>query len=66
MTEVGGDAAVCIDPSRPQEAARTIAESLNNGRKIAEMREAGFLNVKRFATEDMISKYIEVYEKLCR
>lgn len=66
MTEVGGDAAVYIDPAKPQETARTIVESLSNSEKMANIREAGFLNVKRFSTEDMINKYIRVYEELCK
>lgn len=64
MTEVGGDAAVYIDPLDPEEAARAIVETLNSAGKVANMREAGFLNIKRFSTKEMISKYIRVYEGL--
>jgi len=66
MTEVGGDTAVYIDPVKPQEAARTIVESLRSSEKMANMREAGFVNVKRFSTENMVNKYIQVYERLCK
>jgi glycosyltransferase involved in cell wall biosynthesis len=64
MTEVGSDAAVYIDPVKPQEAARTIVKSLSSSEKMAKMREAGFLNVKRFSTKDMVNKYIQIYEGL--
>ena len=63
MTEVGGDAAVYIDPDRPEEAARIIAEGLRNA---ANIREKGFTNVKRFSAEKMIENYIKVYEELLR
>ncbi|MBL7071367.1 MAG: glycosyltransferase family 4 protein [Candidatus Omnitrophica bacterium] len=64
MTEVGGDAAVYIDPAKPQEAARAIVESLRSKEKMATMRETGFVNVKRFSTENMVTQYINLYEKL--
>ncbi len=66
MTEVGGDAAIYIDPTKPEEAARVIVGVLNNDEVIASIRERGFLNIKRFTTEAMIEKYIRIYKELCR
>ncbi|MBN1871713.1 MAG: glycosyltransferase family 4 protein [Candidatus Omnitrophica bacterium] len=64
MTEIGGDAAVYVDPAKPEAAARTIMEYISDSEKIAKMRESGFLNVKRFSIDKMIRQYIDLYERL--
>jgi glycosyltransferase involved in cell wall biosynthesis len=58
MTEVGGDAAVYLDPENPEEAATTILENLS---RAARMREAGFANVRRFKRENMVADYVSSY-----
>lgn len=58
MTEVGGDAAVYIDPTDEVGAARTIAESLKDQQAL---RESGFLNVMRFSIDAMITGYLNAY-----
>ena len=58
MTEVGGDAAVYIDPTDEVAAARTIAESLKDQQAL---RKSGFLNVERFSKEAMIIGYLNAY-----
>jgi glycosyltransferase involved in cell wall biosynthesis len=58
MTEVGGDAAVYIDPTDEVAAARTIAESLKDQQ---ELRKSGFLNMVRFSKEEMITGYLNAY-----
>jgi glycosyltransferase involved in cell wall biosynthesis len=59
MTEVGGNAAVYVDPTDEMAAASTIAESFK-GRHT--FRKAGFLNAARFSNEVMIAGYIEAYQ----
>jgi glycosyltransferase involved in cell wall biosynthesis len=64
MTEAGGDAAVYFDPGKPEEAARIIADTLNNPGRIERMKKLGLENVKRFSTDKMIQEYIKVYREV--
>lgn len=61
MTEVGGNAAIYIDPSYPQQAAAEIIRHLP---KLQEIKQLGLMNAKRFSTQKMIDAYIKVYEEL--
>jgi glycosyltransferase involved in cell wall biosynthesis len=61
MTEVGGNAAVYFDPENPKKAAEIIAQNFG---KVKQMKKKGLINVKRFSTEKMIRKYIELYKKI--
>ncbi len=60
MIEVGGEAAIYIDPNHPEEAANTIAVSLTT---LANLKPAGFLNVQRFMPEQMIESYVKLYQE---
>jgi glycosyltransferase involved in cell wall biosynthesis len=61
MTEVGGDAAIYLDPTDPPGAATVIANSLN---RFPQLRQAGLENVKRFSPAVMISSYSHLYQQL--
>ncbi len=61
MTEVGGEAAIYIDPKDCKEAAKTIVETRSH---LSDYREAGLENAKRFAPETMISDYAQLYDKI--
>ncbi len=61
MNEIGGQAALYIDPTDPQQAAHTISLNLH---KQEEMRDKGLINSQNFQTEIMIKKYIKVYQNL--
>jgi len=61
MTEVGGDAAIYLDPADPHGAATVIANSLE---RFPQLRRAGLENVKRFSPAAMISSYSRLYEQL--
>ncbi len=63
MTEVGGDAAIYINPDSIEEAAREIAKNLPNTTKI---KNAGMINVEQFSTQKMLNSYITLYNKLCK
>lgn len=63
MTEVGGEAAIYINPDCPEEAAREIAKNLTNA---AKLKQAGLINVKRFTSQKMLSSYIELYQEICQ
>lgn len=61
MTEVGGDAAIYLDPTDPRGAATVITNSLN---RFPQLRRAGLENVKRFSPAAMISSYSRLYQEL--
>lgn len=59
MPEVGGDAAVYIDPTDYRAAAIKIMATLVGSCAIR--RDAGFANVSRFRTENMVNGYLLAY-----
>lgn len=58
MTEVGGEGAVYFDPENHSEAGNTIIRNLP---RASWMREAGFVNVRRFSAEKMVQGYVNAY-----
>jgi glycosyltransferase involved in cell wall biosynthesis len=65
MTEIGGDAAIYIDPADPESAATEIARALKSatGSRVAR-REASLRNAARFSTASMIYSYLCLYRRL--
>jgi len=63
MTEVGGEAAIYINPTNPEEAAEIIARCLPI---LESLRKKGILNVQRFTIQQMISSYIQLYQDAIR
>ena len=61
MTEVGGEAALYINPNNPETAAKKIASILP---RLADFKEKSILNAQRFTTEKMLSSYSQVYRKV--
>jgi glycosyltransferase involved in cell wall biosynthesis len=59
MNEVGGNAAIYLNPDDEYDAALIIAEKLKDRDSII---AAGLINVSRFSTKTMIDKYISVYQ----
>jgi glycosyltransferase involved in cell wall biosynthesis len=60
MTEVGGNAAIYLDPTDVAGAAAVIANSLD---RIPQLRLAGLENAKRFSPATMISAYSSLYQR---
>ena len=60
MTEVGGDAAVYLDPTDPPGAAAVIASWLD---RVPQLRQAGLENAKRFSSAAMISAHSSLYRR---
>lgn len=58
MTEVGGSAAIYIDPDDPAGAAGEIASGLSERER---WRQAGLSNARRFSTEAMVDGYLRCY-----
>ncbi len=62
MNEIGGNAAVYIDPENPETAAAAVQCSLESS---AVIREASLANAARFEVSTMIDSYLSLYEKVC-
>ena len=62
MTEVGGEAAIYIDPDDSAAAARRVADALSNP---AWWRAAGLENAQRFSTQAMVEGYLQRYAAVC-
>jgi len=61
MDEVGGDAAIYIDPQDPESAAAVLHRALA---AVARRRESSMANAARFRS-GMIGSYLSLYEKVC-
>jgi glycosyltransferase involved in cell wall biosynthesis len=61
MSEIAGEAAIFIDPADPRAAATTIAERLKHS---AQLRAAGFRNLKLFGEEEVVDSYLSFYEAI--
>ena len=59
MNEVGGKAAIYIDPADPAGAATRIAVALTERER---WRTAGLENAARFSTSAMVAGYVQCYE----
>lgn len=62
MTEVGGDAAVYIDPLSPESAAATIS---NRHGSLDNMRRLGLINASSFSNLAMRESYETAYRRVC-
>ena len=61
MTEVGGEAAIYIEPNLPEKAAETIAGCLPI---LESFKQKGILNAQYFNPEKMIFSYIQLYQDI--
>ncbi len=61
MTEVGGDAACYLDPSRPEDAAKRIAQALVDPSRF---QPAGLVQAKRWEPQAMLDAYLHLYTLL--
>jgi glycosyltransferase involved in cell wall biosynthesis len=61
MTEVGGGAAVYVDPEFEERAAHIIAESLGDRER---MVQEGLTNAERFSALDMVHSYLRVWTSM--
>ena len=61
MNEVAGDAAILINPAKPEEAARTIADAL---RDTTRMRADGLQNAASYTMERMLEQCEALYREV--
>jgi glycosyltransferase involved in cell wall biosynthesis len=64
MTEVGGKAAIYIDPDIPDQAASIILESLGDPELIEKIKSEIATNLQQFTTEKMVSDYVSLYQSI--
>jgi glycosyltransferase involved in cell wall biosynthesis len=60
MNDVGGEAAIYIEPNNPEQAADKILDYLP---AIESFKLQGLANSRRFTAEKMMEKYIELYRQ---
>ncbi|MBW4571463.1 MAG: glycosyltransferase family 4 protein [Tolypothrix carrinoi HA7290-LM1] len=60
MNDVGGEAAIYIEPDNPQSAAEKIIYHLDT---LETLKSKGFINSQRFTAEKMIDEYVELYQQ---
>ena len=63
MNEVGGSAAIYIEPEDHVAAAKKITTALND---LSRFRAEGLINASRFRTSSMIQSYISLYRTIVR
>ncbi|MCL6623200.1 MAG: glycosyltransferase [Fimbriimonadales bacterium] len=61
LREVAGDAGVVMEEMTPVAWSERIAELLGDWSMLAEMRERGFKQARRFSWQETARKTVEVY-----
>jgi glycosyltransferase involved in cell wall biosynthesis len=60
MNEVGGEAAIYIEPDDSEKATEKIIYYLS---RLEKFKSQGFINAQKFTPEGMIEEYIEIYRQ---
>jgi glycosyltransferase involved in cell wall biosynthesis len=63
LPEVAGDAALLVDPRRPEEIAAALERLLVDSAATARLRAAGPVQARRFSTESWAANTLRVYEE---
>ncbi|MEC9486637.1 MAG: glycosyltransferase family 1 protein [Prosthecochloris sp.] len=61
MPEVAGDAAILVDPSRPEEIAEGITRALENSHLREELRRKGFIRAAGFTWKRAAQQVLDIY-----
>ncbi len=64
MPEVAGDAAILIDPFKPEQITEAIIEILNNEHRKQDLITKGLKRVKQFSWENMALENLKLYNKV--
>jgi glycosyltransferase involved in cell wall biosynthesis len=64
LPEAAGDAALLVDPGRPEEFAERILHLLQDGSLRSRLRESGLQNVRRFLPARIGAQLLDVYHRL--
>ena len=66
LPEAGGDAALYFDPENADEISKAIEKVISDDKLRKEMREKGYLQVKKFSWEKTASQTLSVLESLVK
>ena len=64
LPETGGNAAIYVDPSSPEDIANAMRTILVNSELQDEMKRKGWLHAQHFTLEKCAGSVINVYQKL--
>lgn len=64
LPEVYGEAAEYFDPTSVEDIARTIQSLIHHPSRLAELRERGFAQLKRYSWRRMAEETLEVYTRI--
>jgi len=64
LPEVGGDAAVYVDPSKPKEIGQALAELLVDEDLRKQLIEKGTVNAQRFTPENYATQLMQLYKNI--
>lgn len=64
MPEIAGDAAVLVNPSKPEEIMKAMISVLNNPELAAELSEKGIKRSREFSWDKMAMAYINIYREV--
>ena len=65
LPEVAGDAALLIDPTRPDDLAAAMSALMSDGALHDELRRKGLARAEGFTWEAVARKTMEVYRAVC-
>jgi glycosyltransferase involved in cell wall biosynthesis len=65
LPEVAGDAALLIDPTRPDDLAAAMSALMSNAALHDELRRKGLARAEEFTWEAVARKTVEVYRAVC-
>ncbi len=65
LAEIAGDAAVLVDPEKPEELADAMARVIHDSSLRASLREKGFQRAKQFRWERAARQMLAVYKQVC-
>jgi len=66
MNEIGGKAAIYIDPGNATQAATTILEALNSPAIIKQAKHHAPVIIDKFSTDNMVKNYIHYYQHILK
>lgn len=64
MPEVAGDAALLVDPAKPEEITNAIHQMLNNPELMDEYAQKGIERAKQFSWKNMAIEYLKLYKEV--
>lgn len=64
MPEIGGDAAILVDPFKVSSIRKGITEAIEDQEKVASLIQKGYQNANRFEVKQIAENYAAIYRKM--